>query len=196
MDLAALLMAALLGIGQWIGLGLLGPAETPENAIKAITGFSQPVVITLISLFTLTHGLEKSGVTQWIARQIVRMGGRDDALDYSVCTGDGAAFPGDEQPGGRRAGTASRHGRCAQSRYPPSKLLIPVAFGSLLGGSATYFTTANIIMSDLLRITNPPQNPLRFLDFLPTGGLIAVAGIAFLALGRKKTAADREIGSG
>ena len=64
----------------------------------------------------------------------------------------------------------------------PSKLLIPVAYGSLLGGAATYFTTANIIVSDLLTIASPPQAPLGILDFTPTGGLIAIAGIAFLAL--------------
>ena len=37
----------------------------------------------------------------------------------------------------------------------PSKLLIPVAYGSLLGGVATYFTTANIIVSDLLTQRQP-----------------------------------------
>ena len=74
----------------------------------------------------------------------------------------------------------------------PSKLLIPVAYGSLLGGVATYFTTANIIVSDLLTIAKPPQARLGMLDFTPTGGLIALAGIAFLALFGKRLLPDRE----
>ena len=74
----------------------------------------------------------------------------------------------------------------------PSKLLIPVAYGSLLGGAATYFTTANIIVSDLLRIANPPQTPLHILDFTPTGGLIAMAGILFLGLFGKRLLPDRQ----
>ena len=56
-----------------------------------------------------------------------------------------------------------------------------VAYGSLLGGSATYFTTANIIASDLLTTASPPQAALHILDFTPTGGLMALVGIAFVA---------------
>jgi di/tricarboxylate transporter len=74
----------------------------------------------------------------------------------------------------------------------PSKLLIPVSFGSMLGGGATYFTTANIIISGLLRIAEPPQPALGVLDFTPTGGLIAVAGIAFLALFGQRLLPDHE----
>jgi di/tricarboxylate transporter len=67
-----------------------------------------------------------------------------------------------------------------------------VAYGSLLGGSATYFTTANIIMSDLLRIAHPAQAPLHILDFTPTGGLIALAGILYLGLFGSRLLPDRE----
>jgi len=73
-----------------------------------------------------------------------------------------------------------------------SKLLIPVAYGSLLGGVATYFTTANIIVSDLLTSANPPQKPLHILDFTPTGGIIALAGILFLALFGPRLLPDRD----
>ena len=56
----------------------------------------------------------------------------------------------------------------------PSKLLIPIAYGSMLGGAATYLTTANIIISGLLPLANPPQAPLGFFDFTPTGGVVAL----------------------
>ena len=45
LDLAALIMAVGLGIAQLLGLGMLGPANTPADAVKAISGFSQPVVL-------------------------------------------------------------------------------------------------------------------------------------------------------
>jgi di/tricarboxylate transporter len=51
-----------------------------------------------------------------------------------------------------------------------------------LGGVATYFTTANIIASDLLTHAAPPQAPLSVLSFTPTGGLIALAGILFISV--------------
>jgi di/tricarboxylate transporter len=59
---------------------------------------------------------------------------------------------------------------------------MPVSFGTLLGGGATFFTTANIIVSNLLTTATPPQQPLTMLSFLPTGGLIALAGLLFFWL--------------
>ncbi len=193
MDLAALLMAALLGIGQLAGLGLLGPAHTPQNAREVISGFSQPVVMTLIGLFILTRGLERSGVTHWIARQILRMGGTNPQrlmLLFTLATALLSLFMNNLAAGALLLPSAMLAARKAGLR--PSKLLIPVAFGSLLGGSATYFTTANIIMSDLLQIAQPPQSGLRFLDFFPTGGLIAAAGIVFIGLFGNRLLPDRD----
>ena len=84
-DLAALLMALALGAAQLLGLGMLGPAGTPGDAVKTISGFSQPVVITLISLFILTRGLEKSGLTNWLARHIVRIAGKREGRLIGLC---------------------------------------------------------------------------------------------------------------
>jgi len=182
-DVAALSMAALLGTFQLVGLGMLGPANSPGDAAKAISGFSQPVVITLISLFIVTRGLEKSGATRWIAHQILRIGGKRErnliAL-FAALSALLSLFMNNLTAGALVLPSAMEASRRTGIR--PSKLLIPVAYGSLLGGSATYFTTANIIMSDLLRIAQPPQAPLHILDFTPTGGLIALAGILFLRI--------------
>ena len=69
-----------------------------------------------------------------------------------------------------------------RSKIKPGKLLIPVAFGAALGGMATYFTTANIVISNMLTIADPPQPSLGIFSFALTGGLIALAGIAAIAL--------------
>jgi di/tricarboxylate transporter len=197
MDLAALSMALMLGILQWFGLGMLGPENAPKEAVKAISGFSQPVVITLISLFILTRGLEKSGFTRWLARCIVRLGGKNEgrliAL-FAAGTAFLSLFMNNLAAGALLLPGAMEVSR--QTGIKPSKLLIPVAYGSLLGGAATYFTTANIIVSDLLRIANPPQSPLHLLDFTPTGGLIALAGIAFLWIFGKRLLPEREPAAG
>lgn len=193
MDLAALIMAVLLGIAQFAGLAVLGPAHSPQEAAKSISGFSQSVVITLISLFILTRGLEKSGVTRWIAQQIVRVGGnrpgRLIAL-FATATALLSLVMNNLAAGALVLPSAMEAAR--RTGVKPSKLLIPVAYGSLLGGAATYFTTANIIMSDLLKITNPPQAALRVYDFTPTGGLIALVGILFLWLFGDRLLPDRD----
>lgn len=193
MDVAALLMAAVLGILQLAGVGVLGPAGKPEAAIDAISGFSQPVVITLLALFVLTRSLESSGVTRWIAQKVIHVAGSNERLLialFALITAIFSLFMNNLAAGALVLPSAMEVARRTGTR--PSKLLIPVAYGSLLGGAATYFTTANIIMSDLLQIANPPQAPLNILDFTPTGGLIAVLGIAFMALFGGRLLPDRE----
>ncbi len=183
MDTAALLMAASLGAMQAAGMGMIGPAGTPSAALKAVSGFSEPVVMTLLGLFIMIGGLEKSGATRWIARQLINLGGKSTPVLIGLFTGTTALLSlimNNLAAGALLLPAAMEVTRRTGIR--PSKLLIPVAFGSLLGGSATYFTTANIIMSDLLTIARPPQQPLEFLDFTPTGGLIMLAGIAYLTL--------------
>ncbi len=192
-DVAAMSMAVFLGIFQLLGLGMLGNPNTPDDAIKSISGFSQPVVITLISLFIVTRGLEKSGATRWLAQQILRVGGNHESNLiglFALLSALLSLFMNNLTAGALVLPSAMEASRRTGIR--PSKLLIPVAYGSLLGGSATYFTTANIIVSDLLRIAEPPQAPLRILDFTPTGGLILLTGVMFFWLFGTLFLPDRE----
>ncbi len=183
MDLAAIFMAVALGIFQAAGAAMLGPASTPSAAAKAIEGFGQPVVITLLALFILTQALDKSGVTRWIARKVIQIGGNREGrliVLFAITTAVLSLFMNNLAAGALILPSALEVAR--RTRVKPSKLLIPVAYGSLLGGTATYFTTANIITSDLLRIANPPQAPLGILDYTPTGSLLVIAGVLFLGL--------------
>jgi di/tricarboxylate transporter len=183
MDVAALLIAGALGLVQFLGLGMIGASGTPKDAVKAISGFSQPVVITLLCLFVITRALEKTGLTRWLVRGLMRLGGSSEARLIPLFAAAAALlslFMNNLAAGALLLPGALEAARLTGIR--PSKLLIPVAYGTLLGGSATYFTTANIIVSDLLRIAQPPQTGLNILDFTPTGGLIALAGILFFAL--------------
>lgn len=182
-DVAALTITVILGAAQFMGLAVLGAANTPRDVVKAISGFSQPVVITLLSLFIVTQCLDKTGVTRWIAQRILAVGGQSETRLIVLLTTAGALlslFMNNLAAGALLLPTAMDVSR--RTGIKPSKFLIPVAYGSLLGGSATYFTTANIIVSDLLTTAVPPQAPLGVLDFTPTGGLIAIAGIIFLGL--------------
>jgi di/tricarboxylate transporter len=83
---------------------------------------------------------------------------------------------------------AAQVGRDSNVRL--SKLLIPLSFGTLVGGMATYFTTANIILSGILR--DQGQNGLGITDFFPTGGLIVIASIVYMALLGRRLLPGRE----
>lgn len=192
-DVAALLIAVLIGTLQALGFGVLGPVGAPEFAARAVSGFGQPAVLTLLGLFILTSCLDRTGITRVMAGALVRRSGNSEArLVVLFATASAAlsliinsvAAAALILPG---AMEASR-----QAGLRPSRLLMPVAFASLLGGGATYFTTANIIASNLLQTANPPQEALHILAFTPTGGLIAIVGIVFLGLFSRRLLPERK----
>ena len=196
MDVAAIFICLLLAIGQLSGLSVFGPAGEVEFAAKAFSGFSQEAVVILVGIFILTAALEKSGVARWVSRQLLKIGGTSirkmiflfssTAAVLSLVMNDVAAaaflIPSVLE-------VSKRTG------INPGKLLIPVSYGSLLGGMATYFATANILANSLLVTASPPQRPLLILAFFPTGGLIAISGILFLTFFGDRLLPEREHGS-
>lgn len=183
MEVAALLIAAVLGVAQFLGMATLGAPNTPSEANRVLIGLSQPVIMTLFSLFILTRALDRTGVTRLIARRVLAIGGTAEPrliVLLALTTALLSLFMNNLAAGALLIPSALDISR--RTGIHPSKLLIPVSFGSLLGGIATYFTTANIIASDLLTTANPPQAPLNIFDFTPVGGLIALVGIVLIGL--------------
>ncbi|HET9863633.1 MAG TPA: SLC13 family permease [Steroidobacteraceae bacterium] len=78
-----------------------------------------------------------------------------------------------------------------RSKVSPSVFLMPMAFGSLLGGLMTLIgTSPNIIVSQLReRLVG---QPFAMFDFMPVGFGLAVLGVAFLALAYKLLPQDRK----
>jgi di/tricarboxylate transporter len=193
LDMAAIRTAIALAIAQLLGVGVLGKPNTPDDALKALTGLAEPVTVTLFGLFIITRCLDRTGITRWLAKRMLQVSGTSERRLVGLLALSAAFFSlfmNNLAAGALVLPTAMEVSRRTGGK--PSKLLIPVAYGSCLGGAATYFTTANIIASDLLRTANPPQAPLHILDFTPTGGLIALAGIAFLTLFGNRLLPDRE----
>ncbi|NJK80502.1 MAG: SLC13 family permease, partial [Chloroflexaceae bacterium] len=97
---------------------------------------------------------------------------------------------GDEQHccRGRAAASGST---CSDPRqYSPFAGADALSYGTLVGGMATIFTTANILLSANLQEYGFRE--LTMLDFLPTGGLIVVAGIAYMLLVGRHLLPNRE----
>ena len=68
-----------------------------------------------------------------------------------------------------------------KAELPPSKLLMPLAFGSLLGGVCTLIgTPPNILMNELLHQYSGQK--LQMFDFAPVGLIVLAAGILYMAL--------------
>ena len=148
---------------------------------EAFSGFSRSVVITIVGLFMITQALEDTGIVQWVAERLRQAGGGAEARLIVLFMAAGAGLSlimNNIAAGAVLLPAAVQVGR--DSQVPPSKLLIPLSFGTLVGGMATYFTTANIILSSILR--DQGQTGLSMADFIFTGGLITLAGLGFMAL--------------
>jgi di/tricarboxylate transporter len=161
---------------------------TPQ---EALSGFSRSAVITIIGLFVITEGLELTGVVQWIANRIRAIGGGSQVRLITVFMAAGAALSlvmNNIAAGAVLLPAAVQVAR--ESNVRPSKLLIPLAFGTLVGGMATLFTTANIIISGILQERGGAG--LGMMDFLPTGGLVVVAALIYMTLVGRKLLPDRE----
>lgn len=158
---------------------------------QALSGFSSPIVITLMGLFILTQALEETGFVRRIAARISALGGGSERRLIILLMLAGAflsLFMNNVAAGAVLLPAAVRVAQMARVRV--SKILMPMAAGIMLGGMATYLTTANIVMSGLLE--KQGLDGLGMLDFMPIGGLITLAGIAYMLLVGRRLLPDRE----
>jgi di/tricarboxylate transporter len=177
-DLVALLVVVALGT-----TGVLTAEET-------FSGFSRSAVITILAIFMLTAGLEHTGVTRRVGDLLVRIAGRGELRQTVVVMLAGAflsLFMNNIAAAAVLLPAVS--GASHRAGVNPSRLLMPLAFATILGGMATLLTTTNIVVSSLLRDQGLPGYGL--LDFAPLGLPLVAAGIAFMVLWGRRQLPDR-----
>ncbi len=168
-DLVALLVAVALGVS-----GVLAPRE-------AFSGFSSSAVVTMAAIFVLVAGLQVTGVTRQAGLLLQRLAGDDERRLLVAVMAIGALlslFMNNIAAAAILLPAVS--GLASRTQVRLSRLLMPLAFATILGGMATLFTTTNIIVSGILRSQGLPG--FGVLDFLPVGGPMALAGIVFVIL--------------
>ena len=168
-DLVSLLVIVSLGV-----TGVLTPTE-------AFSGFSRSAVVTIFAIFILAEGLQCTGVTEQVGELLLRVGGKGETRLVTIVMAAGAflsLFMNNIAAASVLLPAVS--GVARKSNVNPSRLLMPLAFGTILGGAATLFTTSNIVISSFLR--DAGLNGFGVLDFVTLGVPIAVVGIAYIAL--------------
>jgi di/tricarboxylate transporter len=149
-------------------------------ASRAFEGFGHPAVITVAAVLVISRALQNSGMIGWIARWLDRVDA-GPSVQVAAVGGLVAVLSGFMNNVGALAlllpvviQTAKKSGRA------PGELLMPLAFGSLLGGLTTMVgTPPNIIVANFR--ADAAGAPFGMFDFTPVGLVIAVVGIAFMA---------------
>lgn len=172
-DLVALLVLIALGIS-----GIL-------NARETLAGFSSSAVITIIGVFILSEALEKTGVTHTLGMALVRFGGATEGGMMLALMLGGALlslFMNNIAAGAVLLPAAA--GIAREQKISPSRLMMPLAFGTLLGGMATLLTTTNILANATLRAAN--LDGFTLLTFAPLGIPAVIVGTLYmLFIGRR-----------
>ncbi|MGR4067637.1 SLC13 family permease [Halomonas sp. LR3S48] len=167
----------LVALTALLGSVLLGLVPGDE----AFLGFGHPAVITVAAVLVLSRGFERSGVVDVIAEQVLKVGDRLFlqlvALSVTVVVLSG--FMNNVGALALLLPVAMRLAR--EHDTSPSLLLMPLAFGSLLGGLTTLIgTPPNIIIASYRRSVS--GEAFGLFSFSPVGVAVAVAGLAFILL--------------
>ncbi|MDT8880813.1 SLC13 family permease [Halomonas saccharevitans] len=167
----------LVALGALLASVLLGLVPTDE----AFYGFGHPAVITVAAVLVLSRGFERSGLVDLIAEQALRVGDRL-ILQMLVLSGTVLVLSGVMNNVGALALMLPVAIRMAREHdSPPSLLLMPLAFGSLLGGLTTLIgTPPNIIISSYRH--EAVGESFGMFSFFPVGASVALVGLAFIVL--------------
>jgi len=170
------LQVDLVALGVVISL-MLTKILTPE---EALAGFSSPIVITVAALFIVGGAVMETGLADTISQKIIKFAGKSSFRLLILIMGTVALLSGFISDTGTVAVMAPAIISISRKRnINPSKLLIPLSFGSLLGGAMTLIgTPPNIVVSDLLLENG--FSPFQFFDFTPIGLTLLISGILFL----------------
>ena len=168
--------------------GLVSPTD-------AFTGFGHPAVITVACVLVLSRGLQNSGAVDVLSRSMLpaRAG---PTLTIASLTGLGALLSAFMNNVGALALLMPVAIQIARRQeLPPGQVLMPLAFGSILGGMTTLIgTPPNLIVSGFRGQTG--AGTFAMFDFTPVGLAVAATGVVFVALiGWRLVPARKQVGA-
>lgn len=176
-----------------IGLVLTGTL----NVSEAFAGFGNDIVITIAGLFVLTGGLVKTGVVDTVGRRLHRIaGGNEFRLTALIMFTAAACASVMKNTTTTAMFVPVVLGIAHRAKVQPSKLLMPLAFGAILGGTCTLIgTSTNLAVSGALaklgqnpelvaRYNVSPQMlaPFTMFELTPVGIAIVAAGMLYMLL--------------
>ncbi|MBN2465933.1 SLC13 family permease [candidate division WOR-3 bacterium] len=192
LTLGVLAIAVLLFVTEWLRadviavvvalalpwLGLIRPED-------ALAGLSSNAVVSMLAVMMMGYGLDRSGVTDWIVRPIMRVAANSERRTValvSVAAGLLSAFM--QNIGATVLFIPAVLHISRKSRLPASRLLMPLGFAAILGGTVSMVGSGPlIILNDLMRQSDQPAFGL--FTVTPLGlSLLACGIIYFLVAGR------------
>lgn len=164
---------------------------------EAIQGFSNPAVVTIAAVLVLSGGMYRTGIAHFVGDRVLRLAGQGAGRLTLLLMATAGLLSGIMNNIAVSALLIPVVLEIsARTGHAPSKLLIPLAFASLLGGMTTLIGTApNILISGAAAAAD--LGAFGMFAFTPVGVAALVAGVAYMALvGRRLLPSRRKEGEG
>ncbi|WAJ38059.1 SLC13 family permease [Pseudomonas sp. GOM7] len=198
-----LILVASMGLfiwGRWrhdvVALGALLACViaglVPER--EAFAGFGHPAVITVACVLVLSHGLQRTGAVSRLAQRLLPSGA-GKLLSIAALTSLGALLSAFMNNVGALALLMPIALQiAARLELPPGRVLMPLAFGTILGGMTTLIgTPPNLIVSSFR--AQHGGGAFAMFDFSPVGVAVALTGVLFISLLGWRLVPRREVGN-
>jgi len=150
-------------------------------AAEAFSGFGHPAVITVAAVLVLSYGLQQSGAIDLVVRRALP-NTTNPVFAIAVLTAIGACLSAFLNNVGAMAMLMPVALQvAAKSELPPGRVLMPLSFGTILGGMTTLIGTPPNLIASGFRAQAVGESFGMF-DFTPVGLAVAAAGVAFVAV--------------
>ncbi len=198
--MAVLVMAILMFIFEWVRVDVVGwimmvilPILGVVSPKEAISGLSSNAVVSIIAVIIIGAGLDKTGCMNVLARKILKLAGKSESRIMTLISATVAFISSFMQNIGAAAlfmPAAIRIGK--QTGIPVSRILMPMGFCAIIGGTITLVgASPTILLNDLIDQSNSlgllgvKVEPLGLFTQTPIGvALVTAAIIYFIILGR------------
>jgi len=167
-------VTALVVLGLLLIFGLVTPNES-------LSGFSNPAVITIGCLFIMSYALQKSHVLEYVIININKIIDQSQTLGMAVylfCIGIASAVVNNTAIVAIFMPVTIR--LADKYNISPSKVLIPLSYAAILGGTLTLVgTSTNLIVNSVL-VDSRPELSLGMLEFAKFGIIKFVVGLIYI----------------
>ncbi len=183
-DLVALMVLCALTIVGQFRTGFL-------TAEEAFSGFSNEATLTIAAMFILSSGLTKTGAIGWLSRRLTQVAGGSDTRLFIVITATaGVVSAFINNTAAVAIFLPMVLGLARDQNMSQSKLLMPLSFASIVGGTCTLVgTSTNILVSSLA--TDHGLEPFSMFELTKLGAVFLAIGLLYLTFVGRRLLPDR-----
>ncbi len=191
-DVAAISIMVLLGLSSLFA-PIMGIEEGLVDTKHLFDGFSSNAVMSIIAVMIIGAGLDKTGLMSKVSNFILNIGGTSEKRIIPIISGTVAIISSFMQNVGAAALFLPVVSRIsARAKLPMSRLLMPMGFSAILGGTVTMVGSSPLILlNDLMETSNdalPDDQKMELWSLFSTTpiglALVATGIIYFMIFGR------------